>query len=403
MNLAQYTVEDFLTDDSFVNYCLRNNAPDIVFWERWIIEHPERKKVVNEAVTLFSTLNGGWTSGQLEQDYSAFGLLLQEHVASKEQQKPVKKFSSGNKWIAAAAILAILLFTMLFYFKGSLFTDPSFNHLARQDIRSGSNSATLTLGNGETIDLAKSGIGSLANQPGVSITKTADGSLVYTPALQDDKTLQNTINKLETPRGGQHQIILPDGSKVWINAASVIKFPASFANASTRRIELTGEAYFEIAKNKDQPFIVQGNNQTVEVLGTHFNVDSYQDAETKTALLEGSVKISFAEHAPVVLKPGQQSIVSRRQLKVVRINVHDAMAWKDGFFVFDQEPLDIVMQKIARWYDVEIAYENESLKKILFGGTLNKYSMISKVLSKLELTREVQFRIEGRKVTVLEK
>lgn len=209
---------------------------------------------------------------------------------------------------------------------------------------------------------------------------------------------------IATPRGGTYQVILSDGSKVWLNAASSIKFPASFTGQQQRRVTLVGEAYFEIAKHKSQKFVVNTRNQEVAVLGTHFNINSYLDeGNEKTTLLEGSVRVSSvrAEVKDVRLVPGQQATVSAAsKIDVEEVDVNEVVAWKEGKFVFVEEDVPSIMNKIARWYDVEIVYEGDVRRKAL-GGSVSRFKNVSEVLEKLSDTKAVQFRIEGRKVIVM--
>nr|WP_068887659.1 FecR family protein [Pedobacter panaciterrae] len=352
---------------------------------------------------------------------------------------------------AAAVVILLGIWTVIFV-KTPLSKDYA------NDIDPGSNKAVLTLGNGQKIVLTDAKNGELIKESGIEVTKTEDGKVIYKTSNSTAKGSENTYNLISTPKGGQYQIILPDGTKVWLNAASHLKFPTTFTGLVNRRVELSGEAYFEVSKDKSHPFLVVSNKQTVEVLGTHFNINSYaDDPNTKTTLLEGSVSVtsttprhldaspssgtltssrgkrsderSLAYTTPIdlssrqddgkvrndeqvkqfdglgektiILKPNQQSVInSGTAIKVTQIDPEEAVAWKNGKFTFNKESLESIMKKLARWYDVEVIFQNKELGEQIFGGTISRYSKISEVLCVLERTGDVKFKIEGRRVLI---
>lgn len=305
----------------------------------------------------------------------------------------------------AAAILLITSIGIYFYRPNQHQVKPFSKSTAMlADVAPGGNKAVLTLANGAKVSLTDAKIGKVASQFGMSIHKTKDGDLVYANSGATDSPV--AYNSVETPKGGQYQLTLADGTKVWLNAASSLRYPLRFPG-DERKVELKGEAYFEVAKNKAKPFKVYTDHQVVEVLGTHFDINAYKDEpSTRTSLLEGSVRVSsFQSDSKIKIRPGQQSIVSSnstQDIKVKNIDVDESVAWKNGYFMFDEEPLESILRKVARWYDVDIQYENiDSGKKLYFSGTLSKYSNVSKVLKKLELTESVHFKIDGRKIIVL--
>ncbi len=263
----------------------------------------------------------------------------------------------------------------------------------------GGNRAMLTLGDGSTISLDSAENGVLASQGSVSIVKLANGQLaVHMPAANNnDEIIYNTIT---TPTGGQYQVVLPDGSKVWLNAASSLRFPNRFSG-NQRNVTLTGEGYFEIARNQQQPFRVQVNEAMVEVLGTHFNVNAYNDeAELKTTLLEGAVKMSKGE-ASLLLAPGQQARLPKNgNMKLVKdADIEQVLAWKNGYFQFDKANLPALMRQIARWYDLEVVYEGP-VKEFEFVGKIARNVYLADVLKALE-SSGVRFRMEGNKLIVM--
>ncbi|MDR2270992.1 MAG: DUF4974 domain-containing protein [Sphingobacterium sp.] len=301
---------------------------------------------------------------------------------------------------AAAAILLVVTIAWLLY-QHNLST-PINQTAVDNKIVPGGNRAFLTLSNGKKLSLADAGNGTLANDAGVVISQSADGQLLYT--VSDNRLgtgkLSDQYNTIETPRGGQFQVILPDGTHVWLNAASVLKYPVRFSKTE-RTVELLGEAYFQVAKDPAKPFILQTLDQKISVLGTHFNVNGYpEDKLHKTTLLEGAIRVSSknGEH-PLLLKPGQEYESGHEKAKVRQVDTQESVAWKNGEFVFTDESLESIMNKIARWYDVSVSYEQVD-PATRFGGAVSRFSEISKVLEKLELTGEVRFRINGRRIIV---
>jgi len=322
---------------------------------------------------------------------------VKQHINSGPA-KQVRLNPVWKKLTVAAAVLVI--FSVGGYFLANKQLKESHkNAVVENDISPGNNKAILTLADGKKIALNEVSNGKLAQQQGIEIIKTEEGQLLY--KVKDLSGKEPVYNTIETPRGGQYQVILPDGTRVWLNAATSLKFPASFAGVVSRKVTLEGEAYFEVAKDKKKPFQVQSRNQTIEVLGTHFNVNSYPDeTAVKTTLLEGSVAVSSPGNALLTLQPGQQSVLSAAHGSVVQVQTEDVVAWKNGYFMFNYEPLESIMRKVSRWYNVEVSYTDESIKSIKFFGTLSRFSKVSDVLRMLELTDEVNFDIKGRTIRV---
>ncbi|TKC60221.1 FecR family protein [Pedobacter hiemivivus] len=317
----------------------------------------------------------------------------------KGQQKPGKTYFWSR--MAAAAILLFTLSAGLFFYVTK--DNGLAPKLAKHDIAPGGNKATLTLANGEVINLTEAKTGDLGEQAGIQITKTADGQLIYTIEDSQNAAGSSLYNTIETPKGGQYQILLPDGSKVWLNAASSLRYPANLTAMNERRVELKGEAYFEVKKANRKPFIVATDKQEVEVLGTHFNVKSYpDDNSTKTTLLEGSVQVSpkSSSISGVILKPGLQAELKPSGLKVLTVEVEDEIDWKNGDFVFKEESLESIMRKIARWYDVDVVYRDDVPKNVALEGLVSRTKSISEVLSLIQSTGKVHFTIEGRRIVV---
>nr|WP_067060162.1 FecR family protein [Mucilaginibacter sp. L294] len=308
--------------------------------------------------------------------------------------------------ITAAVVTFVLLSAGVYVLKSQkndeqVFVKPI---IKKQIILPGTDAAVLTLGNGKTIALNALSNGKLAVQGNTTITKNADGQISYQVVNNTDIDANKepvTYNTLTTPPGGQFKITLPDGSNVWLNAASSIKYPSRFEGAE-RHVELHGEAYFEIFKNKNVPFTVTAENVNIKVLGTHFNVMAYKNEPAiNTTLLEGSVLLS-AKNSDAILAPGQQAALSRNadNITVRNVNIDDAVAWKNGYFSFKKENLQTVMNKIARWYNVDVEFQGVASNKIM-GGTVSRSENIVEILNYLELTGIAKFKIEGRRITVI--
>lgn len=313
-------------------------------------------------------------------------------------QRPVKR-SVLWPWMAAAAV--VLCTALAIFFQSG--NKPVKDETATAKIVPGGNKAVLTLANGTAISLNDAANGNLASQSGITVTKTKDGQLMYqvSAAGKNDTKVAAEYNTITTPKGGQYQIGLPDGTKVWLNAASSLTFPVAFAG-NERMVKLTGEGYFEVAHNKEKPFRVVSNKQTVEVLGTHFNVSAYSDDDyVATTLLEGKVRVQIATgDVSTVLRPGEQSMLKDKSFKTTAVNTENEIGWVNNSFVFDNEELGSIMKKISRWYDVEVVCPPE-MEKMKFSGTGSRNKSINDVLKMMEFTESVHFKFEGRRVTVM--
>jgi len=268
----------------------------------------------------------------------------------------------------------------------------------KQDIAPGSNKAILTLANGKQVLLTGAHNGRLATQGSTVINKNADGEVIYQQGTAASKNVD--YNTMSTPRGGQYKLTLADGTSVWLNSASSIRYPTAF-NGAERIVEVSGEAYFEVAHNASKPFKVQSGSQTVQVLGTHFNVNAYTDEPViKTTLLEGSVSISSGVENTLI-RPGEQAVFDRHLFKVTQADIEDEMAWKNGMFRFTNENLESIMRKVSRWYDVDVVYEDNEARQLPLTGIITHFTNVSKVLHMLELTRQVHFKVTGKKIIVI--
>jgi len=316
-------------------------------------------------------------------------------TVDKPAWSPKRILMNRLKWAAAAVVFIVFSFTAY------ISLQKKKEHVFATDVAPGKNKAVLTLADGKKISLSDALTGNVAKEAGFSITKTADGQLVYN--IDESENIDDTrVNTIATPNGGQWQIRLPDGTKVWLNAASSMQYSLNIGKAKQRLVKLDGEAYFEVAKDSARPFVVETDKQLVEVLGTHFNINSYYDEiVTKTTLLEGSVRVLHkSTNETEILKPGDQSIVSASGIDVKEADVDEAIAWKEGYFKFNNEKHASILRKLARWYNVEVEYADPQAKNVIYYGTVSRFEKISKVLTKLEQTGKVRFDIKGNKIIV---
>lgn len=327
---------------------------------------------------------------------------LQSAVQQSKKQDQPKVFRLFAYRNIAAAIVVMLISAGVYY---------SFQHAAKSpltaqnkiavkhDVDPGKNRAILTLDNGDKVVLDSARIGTLAKKGNINIKKTKDGQLIYTVESDSNSPANDVVsyNTITTPRGGQYQVILPDGSKVWLNAASSLKFPTAFTG-NQRHVELTGEAYFEVSKNPSKPFTVNVNALNVKVLGTHFNINAYSDEDAiRTTLLEGSVQLTNGP-AISLLKPDQQGIIKGNNIQVVDVDAERSVAWKNGIFEFNRSGIQDIMKQLSRWYDIEVVYTGK-MPDDEFVGKIERNAKLSQVLHILELSH-VHFKIEDKKIIV---
>ncbi|OQP42887.1 hypothetical protein A4H97_12095 [Niastella yeongjuensis] len=342
---------------------------------------------------------------------------------SLPQTPVVKLYTVKKRWmrIAAAASVLVVLGVAAYWIIRTRETKTGTTTIAvTKDILPGGNKAILILADNSTIVLDSAANGKLAQQGIAIVTKSNNGQLAYSLPAKRGGGGEPVFNTLRTPRGGQYQLVLPDGSKVWLNAASAITYPTSFPGKE-RKITIDGEAYLEVAHNAAKPFKVQANGTEVEVLGTHFNVDAYKDETTeKITLIEGSVKVgsrpSYAKASAgeaegreksVILRPGEQAIVVANPLTTdhspLTINhspdLDEVLAWKDGLFNFNNASIESIMKQVERWYDVEVVYEGPKPEGH-FRGKIPRNVMASDMLKIVEASG-VHFRIENKKIIIM--
>lgn len=316
-----------------------------------------------------------------------------------EERENASRVDVWKKWGAVAASVAILLSMGIgiYWYQRQDMEVVSSNDPApttTQDIAPGTNRATLVLSNGKIIPLSES-------QEGIQLVdqhiRYADGSVV----LEETNVQYATLS---VPRAGQYQVVLPDGSKVWLNSESSLKYPTAFAG-NERRVELEGEGFFDVSTDPARPFIVSTANQSVEVLGTQFNINNYPEGGVShTTVLEGSVRIATKKGGETkVLTPGQQAIISTRGIRTRNIETEYVIAWKNGYFMFDNETLGVIMEKLSRWYDVEVVFKDASLKDRTFFGSISRFENISKILNIIARTDVANFDIHDGKIIISNK
>lgn len=323
------------------------------------------------------------------------GHILEAIFQAGEINAPAKtrRMPLATRWVAAAVITGMVALGAYLLVKQNGRPEAAPAYAA--DIPPGKSQAVLVLADGGTVTLDSTGNRTL--QQGSAAVTQANGQLQYTAQNKPEGGL--AYNELKTPRGGHFRLQLSDGTTVWMNAGSSLKYPAAFAGTE-RAVELSGEAYFEVAKNAASPFHVTAGGIKILVLGTHFNIKAYADEQTiNTTLLQGAVKVTGRKGSST-LRPGEQAHVGADGvLSVTRVNTSDVMAWKNGLFVFKTADIQTVMREISRWYDVDVVYEGVPTARE-FAGKISRSYTLQEVLSVLQAS-DVHFRLDGKKLTVL--
>ncbi|MCS3796456.1 FecR family protein [Niastella sp. OAS944] len=335
-------------------------------------------------------------------------------------ETPVRSISFG-RIAAAASVLLLLTAAGWFMLNRSVKPGVTTAAVMKNDVAPGGSKALLTLADGSTIVLDNAANGVVAEEGNATVVKLKNGQLVYKTDKGKAAGKQGEVayNTLSTPKGGEYKIVLPDGSEVWLNAQSSITYPTTF-NAKERKVQVTGEAYFEVAKlvtvkdGKRVPFLVDIKNRKtggdmgqVQVLGTHFNINAYDDEKAvKTTLLEGKVKFvttpntSAKDTASAILSPGEQAVV-HGDVQVKKVDVNNVMAWKNGVFHFEKADIQTVMRQLSRWYDVEVVYKRDIEKDDPLFFEVKRNTNLSDVLKVLNLANGAKFSIEDKKIIVL--
>jgi transmembrane sensor len=359
---------------------------------RQLVKRYLEKKVSDDELEVFAHLLGqGKLDAYLDEAMHADEFTADVNTAN--ERISTRRIAKNRLVRLSYAAAALILLTTMF----------GVYNFIKNDFLPGTSKAILTLANGSQLSLTGGNNGLLAHQGSTAINKKEEGKVEYNSGANqvatnepEAATLYNTVS---TPKGGQYRVNLPDGTKVWLNTASSIRFPTEFAG-NNRQVTISGEVYFEVAKNKEKPFIVTVVSERVTVLGTHFNINAYAEENTvKTTLLEGSVKVSNGNDI-VFLKPGQQAkLTSENKLMVDNdIDTDEVIAWKNGFFQFNKADITTIMNQISRWYDVDVQYTGQ-VQPGHYYGKISRNVNASKVLKVLELSG-MHFTIEGGKIIV---
>jgi len=368
-------------------------------------------------------LSDKWLKGSITPDemheldtwYTTFDTLQQEvstdlnkkalerrlfRIIAQKASLQIRLSSKRGAWLrfsAAALILISLSIGIGFHF---IRRNSSPEVQVSNVIRPGKNMAVLTLSDGKQVVLAAAKNGDLVRQGGIVVRKTGDGEIQYKSNKNTSGQIgRNAFNIVTTPRGGEYHLVLADGTKVWLNAGSSIKYQPIFTG-NERRVWITGEVYLEVAKDKIKPFRVQSRGQEIEVLGTHFNINGYDDENVvKTTLLEGAVKVyNPVSRVTSFLKPGQQSQISHRTMQVVNTDTDQAIAWKNGMFSFHKAGIRDVLRQFSRWYDVEVIYQG-AVPQVLITGKVHRDADLTTALNILK-SLNIHFNIKGRTIIV---
>ncbi|MGQ7855784.1 FecR family protein [Pedobacter sp. WC2501] len=341
---------------------------------------------------------------ELPKGYAANPIAIRDrmhgNIKSKiSQETIVRRFPVWIKITSAAAAL-ILVVGLLLYINRKITPAKSTPTITASSILPGSNKATLTLADGRVISLDQLAPGIIATENGLQITKDREGRIAYNIAITS-KSAALAFNSIVVPKGGTYQVSLQDGSRVWLNAGSSLKYPASFAGQTERKVELTGEGYFEVAKDKVHPFIVKTWGQEVTVLGTHFNINAYPDElNVVTTPEEGRVKVSSGG-TDLTINPGERTVlVSEGDMEVQQADLESALAWKNGKIYFKDADIRSILRQVARWYDIDVRYEGNIPTKLFSGGAYrnSNLSTVLKILQENNIHFDISEPIEGKKL-----
>lgn len=388
----QYATAEFLHDEEFVAWVKYPTAERNAYWEKVLATYPQKESQAQKAREMILLLNSVPQPPAAESRARVW-----ENIAAGMTATRVRRISPWRFATVAASVL-VLVSAGLFLYRQSMQKPAAPLAAATHDVPPGKNAAVLTLANGQQLLLDDSADGLLAKEGGTNIRKTANGQLIYEGEGNKGETVH--INRIDIPRGGQYQLTLPDGTKVWLNAATSLQYPSSFTGKD-RTVQLNGEAYFEVAQNAGMPFRVTSAGQTVEVLGTRFNINCYEEEDAaRTTLIDGRVRLTNDRQISRILSPGEQcTVLPSGKMNIRSADLEEVMAWKEGYFIWNKEPLESIMRKLARWYNIEPVYE-KPLPATVLSGIVSRSKNLSEVLEVMEMTGTVHFRIEDRKVVI---
>jgi transmembrane sensor len=363
---------------------------------------PEEQKLFEDYCDGFNLSDTPWLQSFGDQE------AIEKAVSEDLQKKMRKTDRITVKWFywSAAAVFMIVTGALIYSSKYLITKENILPDLAagRNSIKHGRDKAILILSDGRKIALDGSQTGTLSTQNNVVVNKDNAARVIYKKDESKKSNVAQTFNILETPRGGKYALVLSDGTKVWLNAATSLRYPVDFSG-DERVVELSGEAYFEVAHHKTKPFKVVSNSQVVEVLGTHFNVNAYPDEDAiKTTLLEGRVKVFSSSSTPsseknaLIIKPDEQATYKNDRFSKSAVDTEDVMAWKNGFIQFKNADIKYVMRQVARWYDVEVIYRGQ-ITDDTYSGEISRNADLNEVFKVLKLS-DINLKVNGRTVTV---
>lgn len=407
---APPSIEELLANESFLKYC-GGNQHERSYWEEQFNIVPGLRDAAEKAKRLYELLRAEMTNASTE-TVAFSNMIEQQRVEAPVVALPAKR--RAGYWVAAAVGSVIILSGLWIYtYNGNvssrLVQQQQIVH-ERTDADPGRNTATLVLADGSVVSLDSTGNGEITRQGNVAIVKTDDGNILY--KANGEPVSEIVYNTMSTPRGGQYRLVLPDGTKVWLNAASSITYPTSFP-VDERKVSVTGEVYFEVAALRDAtnksrlvPFIVKKDDIQVQVKGTHFNINAYDDEDdAKVTLLEGRVNVSttgagLTEKTEVALLPGKQARCGKTGAIAVADNIDpdEVMAWKNGLFNFSNADIRMIMRQIGRWYNLDVSYEG-TVPQREFSGKITRNTQLSNVLKILEQSN-IHFRMEQNRIVV---
>ncbi|WP_414617845.1 FecR domain-containing protein [Dyadobacter sp. 32] len=353
-----------------------------------LVDSLENEEVLANDLHFFSSVDKGaaWEN-----------LTRMINESPRQRPAPVGKYW---KYLVAAMLIGMFSYVAFRYTyndKRSKIAEVEIP-IPKNDVLPGGDKATLTLADGSVLSLEDMTNGTVKEENGIKISKI-DGQIVY-EILGQKGSVEITYNTIHTPVGGQYHVVLPDGSKVWLNSESSLHFPTAFSG-SERTVDLTGEGYFEIAKNSGMPFVVQAGETRVKVLGTHFNFMAYaNEGASRTTLLEGSVKVSKGTSHRIIA-PGEQAVIGDK-IQVKYVDLDEAVAWKNGYFQFESENLKTILRQLKRWYGIEVENEQQ-IPDLHFTAVISRNTTLSQVLKMLEMSGELKFKIEGKKISIQER
>jgi len=341
-----------------------------------------------------------------DEDAAALHMRLYRAIRHRVQKDEGRGRPSKTAFLLRWTVAAMLLLSFAgwaYWWYNDSAKRMHYTKILPNDVGPGRNIAVLESAGGATINLDEAGIGdTIQAGGGISICKTADG--IVSLQMDPQASEANTMHLIRTPRGGQYQVVLPDGTRVWLNSSSSLQFPSRFPPAM-REVRLEGEAYFEVARvvgpdRQSIPFWVHSQSQKIEVLGTRFNVSNYRHDRAVTTLVSGSVKIRpLTGNTEALLSPGQEYRIANNKTRIATADPESALAWKEGDFIFHNETLDAIIEQLERWYDIEVDCPPD-YRGYRFSGAVSRSKNLSSVLKILELTGKVKFELKERRVTI---